>query len=82
MLARESFCFSLTVSRKDSGEQYLQRLQIGQLWFIKMKTILTINSIQNYQETENQLFHSVFQSSKMTTGWHYYRGDFKPERGK
>lgn len=82
MLARESFCFSLNVSRKDSGVQYLQRLQIGQLQFIKMKTILTINSIQNYRETGNQLFHSVFQSSKMTAGWHYYRGDFKPERGK
>lgn len=82
MLAKESFCFSLNVSRKDSREQYLQRLQIGQLQFIKMKTILTINSIQNYQETGNQMFHSVFQSSKMTTDWHYYRGDFKPGRGK
>ena len=36
------FNFSLNVSRKHNGEQYLQKLNIGQLQFIKMKTILTI----------------------------------------
>lgn len=33
--------FSLNVSRKHNGEQYLQKANIGQLQFIKMKTILT-----------------------------------------